>query len=465
MSFRNHSPGRAHALGTVTACLIAATSQARAQEPLPPSEPAASAAAPTRPAASPSSEALQARGCSATARLEHAGRSYFACGEAGVWVFSAEQLLEQRHSAGEARDLFLRGDDVWVESVARQSSPLSDLMLLAAPLQTTTVSAAPAASVPSVARGSVLGSEGRFVTVSIGKAEGVRLGDRIEAYATASEGEDAGGGVREETVLIGKVVRVSEHQARVEVGFGELAARDTEVRKTSRQETADMVAPARMGRLLSFEGTLRPFLPVDGGSFAVLGDLAVTYLAEGPWFARAELHPLGAILGTGKDGVAFGALASAGYDQTYFGIGLGLGGMHTTRSAWDAEYEGVSRSNFELAVTQTVRLGARDGLNLTLRNALRLSDGEWAFGWFDGHAQLPVGNGSWLMAHGSGGDAPGYALGEVGFRRLVRGNGADGSLFVRPSAGFAAIAQRDGSDRSFQGGPMIGMHLEYRLGL
>lgn len=323
--------------------------------------------------------------------------------------------------------------------------------------------------------GVVISSLDQEVTLSIGKRQGLKLGERVEVYTTKTDALDAsleGDAMRDESVLVGTITAVSDSRARITVGFGERVDPGMKARATNRPRSEKRMAPERIGDQLLLEGSVRPFLPVDKVAFAAQGDVAATYLPTIDAYARVELRPLGLLVGKGNSPSYAGAYASAGYDQTYFSLGLGVGLLYSERTIhynngyYDSQaqvYRQSSPSTTEdqtqFSVLQHVRLGARDGLHFAATTAVKLRGDAWEFGWFEGLVQMPIGSRSWGVLRGSGSPEPSYFFAEFGFRRLVRGNGGPGSLFLRPTAGVAGIM----SPRSDAIGPLIGFHVEGRF--
>lgn len=230
------------------------------------------------------------------------------------------------------------------------------------------------------------------------------------------------------------------------------------------QKAYSKLAPPRVGRQLMVEGGIRPYLPMRSLGVAMLADASVTYHGERPWYVQAQFFPLGGTATKGMDASVFGVAASIGYDHPYFGVGVGLGSLR--RGAFHSDFDPIQRRtrdwvehSFGLSVTQALRVGALDGLSLTLLNAFVLDDERWRFGYFDLTFQIPLNRQTWLSSGGGGAEEAGYLYAELGLRRLVRGDLGSGSLFVEPSVGLAGIDNRlDGVGP----GPMIGCHLEWR---
>jgi hypothetical protein len=110
---------------------------------------------------------------------------------------------------------------------------------------------------------------------------------------------------------------------------------------------------------------------------------------------------------------------------------------------------------------QSMRLGARDGLNLQVDTSFALADRQWHFAYTEGSAQIPLGTRTWLTLSGGGGEVGRFVHGALGLRRLVRGDGGSRSLFVKPSVGLVGVEQLDSTD--MDAGPAVGVHLEWRI--
>ncbi|MFT3922427.1 MAG: hypothetical protein QM778_07835 [Myxococcales bacterium] len=421
--------------------------------------------------------ALGEMGCVTSSLVAREGRYYAGCGERSIWVLSfdlnQQVRVEARHRVqGKVRGLFVQGDQVWVATLQEHAQPLSET-----PLEVSATIESTGAVVPQVAHrlpardeGVVTSVDNQDVTISLGKQHGLNLGDRVEIYANTGapleDGLESEGG-HDETVLVGTVRAIGDSRARIAAGFGEFAAPGMHARLTTLPRTANRLAPERIGDQLVLEGSIRPFLPVDKISFAAQGDLAGTWLPKMDAYAKLELKPLGLLVGKDSSPSYAGAYASAGYDQTFFSLGLGLGMLYSRRvidinAYGDDSYPLSTESRVQFSVLQQVRLGARDGLHFGVSTAVVLSGDSWKFGWIECDAQVPLGSRSWGVVRGSGAPEPAYFFTEFGFRRLVRGNGGPGSLFLRPSAGVAGIQQRNHYE-SFSIGPLIGIHVEGRF--
>ncbi len=437
------------------------------------------------PKPDPQAEALRKLGCAATASLEHAGLLYAVCGEDSAWVLAPREgeapgVRAVHQLRGESHSLFVQADKVWVASTQQSAQPLAELPL--APVTSSiTLEAKPVTSGPVLpalpTEGVVLEVKDGVATISLGSAHGLRLGDGVEihAFEEPAQPEDplASSTPTRGTVWVGQVSALSENRSRVTLSFGADLEPGMMVRKSSLRFSARRMAPERFPGLVIVEGSVRPFLPTRNRGFAAQGDVAVTYLFDIDAYLRAELRPAGFMVSKSPETPTYAAAyVSAGYDQTYLGIGLGVGALYMRDAQVNADYYYDANYNAHrlpsdngtwFSVQQSVRLGARDGMHATLSTALRLESERWRFAWVAADVQVPIGPRSWVSVRGSGSGEPGFFFAEAGFRRLVRGNGGAGSLFLRPAAGVAGIAEPSENDYSV--GPMVALHVEARLAL
>ncbi|HEY6878464.1 MAG TPA: hypothetical protein VI299_10625 [Polyangiales bacterium] len=341
------------------------------------------------PPPDPVRTALIGYGCAAQEVLAHAQRWYAACGAAGVFVVElrgdALELVERRRVGGVARAVYVREDQIWVESTSVQAHPLD-----AFPLEGAT-SAPPPPPPPT----------------------------------------------RASTALPPPMLRPVEpkHESRL--------------------------FPSRVGGVFGLEISVRPLLPIETRGFAMIGELALSYVGERHWFAQVRGFPLGGLLADGRDTPLMGAIAQGGYDHPYFALGLGVGAL-LRGSSWDdwSNNSSVTSQSTRFAISQYGRLGATDGLHLAVQNVFVLLE-QWKFGMVDARVQVPLTRATWLSIAGGGGEQAGFYYAEIGLRLLLRGDRRSGSLFGRPSLGVAGVDQR-GPDFSMRSGPMVGMHLEWR---
>jgi hypothetical protein len=426
--------------------------------------------------------------CSLQASLEVARKTLVACGAAGVWVvelgaLGGDRLLERRRVDGRAVGLFSRGGRVWVEVESLSAHPF-DWESAGAPSVESAPHAEPALEVPTPLAprpatppsgsrshpievdiiGRVVSSRGGSLVVDLGRRQGVSVGNRIE-LSIQRESPLGHFGDRE-VLAVGRVVSVSDEQSLIEVGVGEAVPVDAEARLTSRDATGSRSAPPRVHGLWTLAGVVRPFFVLDQLGFGALSELAMGYQTEGPLRVQLLSSPLA--FSTADDGSALSATAVGlvSYDTRLFEIGLGLGAQTVN----DGDY----RPGSGLTVSQSLRFGALDGLNLSIRNDISLFHSEFDYSAFNGAAQVPVTDRGWLVLQGGGGSV-GYAFFEAGGKVLWLGNGTRGSVFLRGTIGYATVYRNassfdvsldtgfvDGDDVD-HAGPLVGFGVEWRM--
>ncbi len=484
-------PARTSRLGALSAGLglsLAATTAAA--QPLAPSEPAGqppiAAPAPAAPprlegrtlsVETPEGVRVVPIPCAGRAIFVSADRAYVACGVDGVVVvrLAPPPAVEAVHAVpGEAVGFFEASGRVWVESRQTAAQPLDQLGRRAAPATAALAvpspapapatgpvpppppaSAAPAA--PSEPIGRVVSVEAGAAVIDLGAADGLSVGSRVALEAPRT-GADELDGLRELTT-VGEVVAVSEHRARVRLGFGEAADEGATARRVEAEVSRRRVAPPRIvGWSVAF--MVRALLSLDLEGIVVGADAALQYRGERSYFLRAETNPLAGAVGQGPETGAFAARVLGGYDHRLFALGLGFGAAHTKLEAFGA---GADDRRVRPTIEQHVRIGALDGLNVYATNSFARGDG--GFGWTQVLAgmQIPAGSRTWLIFQGGGGLTR-YQWGEVALRHMARGNGDRGSLFITAAAGGAALEPPLPDLVSFTyAGPHIGAGLEWRL--
>lgn len=322
--------------------------------------------------------------------------------------------------------------------------------------------------------------EGRVI-ITLGEGDGVERGQRIEFFSL--EEVDLGEGdatQREQQLAVGRVGSVGESRAEVELGINERVPTGAKARPTDEPLSFDRTVPPRMGGIWEFEFMARPYLALGTLGAGSVGHLRATHRFDSNVAIGLNVNPFS--FGVAEEGNVFamGGDVNVAYDTRVFSVGLGAGAFDLNQDDVMKE-EDLQKVGFGL--TQTARLGAKDGLHLSARNAFVLENREFAYGGTEGELQLPldfldVRGGSWAVARG-GGYISGSYYGEVGLRVLVDGNGDSGSLFVTPTIGGAVVEESErivcGSDvqeyeperevchesRSY-GGPMVGFGMEWR---
>jgi hypothetical protein len=212
----------------------------------------------------------------------------------------------------------------------------------------------------------------------------------------------------------------------------------------------DLLAPRRsVGLELAVNG--RVFLGEGAG---VYGDASLVYRAEAPIFLRLRLEPVGAGFSDDLDRNLFGAAAIIGYDHRLFSVGVGIGANDVRLDNFDTVADG-----FALALVQSVRLGARDGLSVHVTNDFVWIDSEVFYSGTFASLQFPLVPDAWLLFRGGGG-LTGHAYGEVALRMRVVDQGEGRGVYVIPGVGGAGITD----DIAFNGfgGPSVSFGVEWR---
>lgn len=520
---RRESRGARGVCGCLTAASLFAVSLHVGAQPASPPAPGSPPVAPSAPAAQPSGEdaaeaaspdapksagvlttgaifasleervkRLQPSGaepCEVRASLEQGERLYVACGPAGVWIIevsptSGDRLLGMQALEGSVVGVFVRGERVWVELSVSSARPLSltsggqlpgvgvgptrDAPEPAAPVTSEArTRVAPAPSSPGVmdmvVTGRVLSSHGGRVVVDLGSEHDVNVGSHVEFVVTALDDSPLGKFQRRQVVAVGRASSVTETQSLVELGVAEEVPLGAQASVSSRPLTRNRSAPPRAAGLWTVSGIIRPFFVLEELGIGALNELSVGYQSHGPLRYQLQLSPIAfASAGPGAT-IAALAIGLVSYDTRLFEIGLGFG----FQTVNDGDYD----PGTGLTVAQSLRFGALDGLNLSLRNDISLFHSEFEYSAFSGEAQVPVSDRGWMVLEGGGGTV-GYAFVEVGGKVLLAGNGTRGSLFLRGTIGYAALYENRpvvvtangfaADDELFYGGPLIGLGVEWR---
>jgi len=426
--------------------------------------------------------------CTPLAEQRQGDRLLLACGAAGAWEVSlaagSPKFVRSYAFGGDVVGFFTEPDGrLWVKLQVLEARPFPvapgtpgaavfpDLTPSAAP--TPPASPAPfappaggaAPSVPAAAgqrRGRVVQVEPGQVVISLGAADHVERGDHIEFVSAENEGEEAA--IYNESIAVGVVSNVAEHNARVRLGVNESVPDGALASPTLLPSTSSLTAPPRAKRLYELELMARPFAAIDELGGGALLSARFGYRFE-HLHLQAVIDPVAfaAVENNGNAGVFNGALI-ASYDSHYIELGFGLGAQTVN------ELNSTLNSGSGLTAVQMVRFGAQDGLNLAVRTNIAVFHSEFQFGGMVALGQIPLTRGYWFLLNGGGGSA-GYAFGELGLRALVRGNGLAGSTFLSVTAGGVNVFNSGSCDENFSscsgersyGGPMIGVGGQWRF--
>ncbi len=450
-----------------------------------------------------------------------------ASGELQTWAWGDEGwALAHRDAVPGARSLFLAQDTVWVELWEVKAVPVQGPVSAPAPSQalagqaslepgSVEPAAAPAPSAEPGLLGAVLSVGQGAAVVDLGRASGVGPGTDLRFLGTELIEVPSLSGVGMEQREVGRVsgsgrVRLIEDDralvdldrgSRVAVGDGvELAAEGMRY----------PIGPERLGGLRESGLVVRPVLGLDTLGVAFVNELWTTWHFEQPWYATARVAPLG--LGWSRDGnpISVAGLVSGGYDARFFSVGLGAGWsmLNGDAGSWGRSYDVYENDGgwgqavqFEdvdnaFSVVQEARLGARDGLHLTVRNTFVLvpqQDYEWngacdgydywyydeqGLDWNDCYdlidrgdsfeyggiamaLYVPVGSRTDLFTDwGTGGS--GVTWVEGGVATWLRGHGDVGSLGISVAAGYGSLQAQPHDEWVELYGPLVSLGARWR---
>lgn len=370
---------------------------------------------------------------------------------------------------GSAIGFHLAGEQLWVETVQRNATPLDEASsptngepVRSAAVGGTTVPPTVAAARELPFNATITRVSPGIVELALGRKDGVRVGDRFAIFRSKLvDGEREGGFTGEELVTVAEIVAVKEGSALAETGRSAIAQLSDQARPAKADQDNSWVYPPRVPDVGEVSVTLRPLIKAGSPlGVGILADLAATYWGS-VYFAGVGLQPLG--LGWTTDGVVVStaALVEGGYDARAVAVGLGLGVgwvngdadymLGSFSGSDSATYANSTTTRTERQTThaaftlsQVARLGARDGFNLSLRNLLIYHHDEedddtgFIYGGTTGRLAIPLGDRSDLFIEGGGG-VMGYWLAGVGVSTWVVGNGSPGSWKLSVSAGGAGI--------------------------
>lgn len=404
----------------------------------------------------------------------HDGSLYITHGNTTVSVYSCQ---DPEHPAfarslttghGVAIGVEVVGGKVWVVSVSQQAVPADELVTglatgdnASAPQNPnpTPVAVPAAPAVPALGH-AVKVVEPGTIEVAAGRQHHVRVGDRFAIYRETALGGGDSGFSGEELVAFAEVVAVKDESALAELSRTAVV-NDSDVARVARTDQNESNAyPVRVAHVGEFGGTIRPL--INAGSplgFGVLADVQGSYWGNG-YFVNLMVQPLGLGWTDAGNVVSTSALIEGGFDGRAFSVGLGVGvsavngdvesmldstslsGANADRDTTQVTERQATHSAF--ALSQVVRLGARDGVHLSLRNLLILQDGNaendsgFIYGGTMGKLTVPLDRRNDLFLEGGGG-VMGYWMFGAGVGTWVVGNGSPGSWKLSISAGAAGI--------------------------
>jgi hypothetical protein len=403
-----------------------------------------------------------------------ADRLYVARGPAGVAVFDISdparpQLIrEVAMGTSSAVGFHLVDGQLWVVLESRSAVPLTATKPEpsapeATPKGEPSPPAPPRVSTqqqPDVASNiAIRGTSPGSIEIDAGASRGVRVGDRFAVYRShVVASATTAGFTGEELVTVVDVVAVKDDSALAQLPRGALVFVTDHARAARADQSVSIAFPPRIADIGEVSVVLRPIVKIGTPvGFAMLADIEGTYWG-GAYFAGARIQPLG--LGGSGDGsvVSTAALAEGGYDGQAFAVGLGAGmswvngnadrmlrGFGSSLESGSVSDTVVERQQTHSAFTlsQYARLGARDGLNLVIRNALLLHENAagqdgFIYGGTTARFAIPFGYRSDIVFEGGGG-IMGYWFAGAGVATWLGGSGAPGSWRLSVSAGGAGV--------------------------
>ncbi|MFO8072535.1 MAG: hypothetical protein R6V85_11735 [Polyangia bacterium] len=448
---------------------------------------------------------------------------YVAAGPHGAFVFDVsdpkDPALVGRSSTATGEVVgFIEADGrIWMKLASTTAVPLGpggasdDRAAPVLPAASTLPAARPAPSKGEKREAPVATADGEPIAIEsirlgrielgIGADDGVEVGDRYAVLREPAAEEDEEEYAGRELAAVVTVVAVREDSCLAELGRGARVSANDTIEPAGAERGASVVYPERLTGIYELAYTVRPLIkvgkPLGGG---LLADLRGAYWGDF-WFADVRVQPLG--LGWTKKGnvVSTSALLEGGYDGQAFGVGVGvgvsavngdmdhmldhgLGSSEKLSAAPDEEPERSwdQRTRAALAISQQVRLGARDGLHATLYNLMiRHEDKDdkvgFIYGGSAGKFSIPLGSRTDLYLEGGGG-VMGYGFGAIGVSSWLIGNGDAGSLALSVSAGGAAVwgaievTEKDSAgtvtdrhtDTVLIAGPIVSLGLTHRFG-
>ncbi len=340
------------------------------------------------------------------------------------------------------------------------------------------------------------------VRIDAGSNDGVSAGQRFAVFrrqVVETESDDEFEG--ETLVAVIEVIAVSADSAIAELWKGDRVQMGDYVKPALANHKSSKVFPRRLPHLGEIALVLRPLMAVGStGGFGGLADVTAAYWWKHMFF-DFRMQPLG--FGWTEDGniVSASFMAEGGYDSRAFAIGLGAGvstvngdidemmqsfGGSEMASNGDGgapdEIEWDQRTRAAFTISQQVRLGARDGLNVSVYNLLMYhnnDDGDednsgFIYAGTAGKITVPLAARTFIFLEGGGG-VMGYGFGDLGVFTWVRGNGDAGSIGISALAGGAVVwGVREKTttpadpysvtETVLIAGPMVGLGMTYRFG-
>jgi hypothetical protein len=447
-------------------------------------------------------------------------RLYVALGRDGAAVLSladpAAPALAQRVPVAQGRvtGFIVVDGAVWMKIdsttavLVEGGVPAGETAAAVTPLAAVPAAAAevPATAVPAVRRPEApirileVDRGTGLVKLAIGARDGAKSGDRFVVTRAVEIGKAGDTFEAKQTVADLEAEAVGEEVTLASLNRGDRVEVTDLARRAEQGYRPSRVFPRRLGGIGEASLVVRPLFNVGNEKgFGMLCDLTVAWWSRHMFF-DVRMQPLGFGWTDAGDVLSTSILGEAGYDGRAFALGVGAGvGVINGDMGKALAGEGVfsfnddegndlfewsDRTRAAFALSQVVRLGARDGLNMTLYNLLLYYDppgsdadassdkSGFYYGGTSGRIGIPLASRVDLYL-GGGGGLVGYWFSELGVFFWARGTGDAGSIGVSASGGAAGVWGRvkhdDGggyidTQRIDILGPMISLGLTGRFG-
>ena len=202
------------------------------------------------------------------------------------------------------------------------------------------------------------------------------------------------------------------------------------------QSIARVAAPApapASTELNRLELKVQPFLGLTSNSWGSLGEARFEHDFRFPLTLGIELAPVALVQSGDGTGALAQARLTAALNLRYLAVGLGVGG----------QLQRFGRNG--LSIAPTLRLGRRDGLNLSVEYAYSVAANQYTgqrtigFSNIIGTLRIPLTDRLSLQIDG-GLNLKAWAFTTVGLRDRVRGDGGPGTWFISAGLGAAWIS-------------------------
>jgi hypothetical protein len=438
---------------------------------------------------------------------------------------NGEWVLQQDNLNTTAVGLFSANGQVWVESIERSAYPIGNgpsvpgLPIIRSLPGSSKAGTLSKTSNTSQGNGSVITASVGEIVIDLGTNDGIEPGVSIKVIGERTLFMPAPDGTKKESTVLTDVatgwVKASETgRSLVTLARGSRANTGDSVEVVPEGVRRVAIAPARMAGVREFGVKVRPFLALDNVGVGFINETWMTWNHESPWYTEVRLSPMG--LGWSADGnvLSVAALGTAGFDSRWFRVGLGAGWSMLNNDAsnygYQSDYALAESGSFSQAIefvdvtnapsiVQFVRLGAEDGLHLSVRNTFILTP-SYAYNWVDADCtevsnygdgdeyygnncgyyetedvgsefvfgglamRLSVPTGprtNLIMDWGTGRSGAGWF--EAGVDVWVKGNGDAGSVSVEAAAGFGSLVAQLNDEYINLYGPMVSGGARWRF--